>query len=107
MTRINLIPVEELSDQHLMAEYRELPRIVNGVIEGKFKPSNVPEHYILGTGHVKFFTNKILFLAARYRLLFAELQYREFKLNAAFLPDDMFLKIELSGGIRYEETIKM
>lgn len=28
MTRINLIPVEELTDQHLMAEYRELPMIV-------------------------------------------------------------------------------
>lgn len=27
MTRINLIPPAQLSDQHLLAEYRELPRI--------------------------------------------------------------------------------
>lgn len=27
MTRINRIPVEELSRQHLVAEYRELPRV--------------------------------------------------------------------------------
>ena len=29
MTRINLVHPSQLSDQHLMAEYRELPRIVN------------------------------------------------------------------------------
>ena len=28
MTRINVIPVKELSDQHLIAEYRELPRAI-------------------------------------------------------------------------------
>lgn len=28
MTRINVIPVSELSDQHLIAEYRELPRVL-------------------------------------------------------------------------------
>ena len=27
MTRINCIPVEELSTPHLIAEYRELPRV--------------------------------------------------------------------------------
>ena len=27
MTRINLINPEKLTDQHLLAEYRELPRI--------------------------------------------------------------------------------
>lgn len=29
MTRVNVIPVEELHDKHLIAEYREIPRIVN------------------------------------------------------------------------------
>lgn len=27
MTRINVVPVTELTDKHLLAEYRELPRI--------------------------------------------------------------------------------
>ena len=31
MTRINLTLVSELADQHLMAEYRELPRIFGAV----------------------------------------------------------------------------
>jgi len=29
MTRINLIPVSELTDEHLLAEHRELKRIPN------------------------------------------------------------------------------
>lgn len=36
MTRINLIPPEELCDQHLLAEHRELTRIPNAVARGKF-----------------------------------------------------------------------
>ena len=28
MTRINVVPVKELSDQHLIAEYRELQRVI-------------------------------------------------------------------------------
>ena len=28
MTRINQIPVEELSDQHLIREYNEIPRFI-------------------------------------------------------------------------------
>lgn len=31
MTRINVIPVQLLSDQHLGAEYRELPRVFGAV----------------------------------------------------------------------------
>lgn len=30
MTRINVVPVEELSDAWLIAEYRELPRVLKG-----------------------------------------------------------------------------
>lgn len=37
MTRINVVPPSELCDQHLLAEFRELTRIPNGVLYGKFK----------------------------------------------------------------------
>lgn len=102
MTRINLIPVAELSDQHLMAEYRELPRIVNGVLEGKLHPTKIPTKYVLGTGHVKFFTNKILFLAKRYKLIHQELIYRNFNLDPNYTPKDMLRKIK-SGNYRGDE----
>ena len=36
MTRINVVQVQELCDQHLLAEWRELTRIPNGVVTGKF-----------------------------------------------------------------------
>jgi deoxyribonuclease V len=34
MTRINLLPPSELADQHLLAEWRELPRIF-GLVKKK------------------------------------------------------------------------
>ncbi len=71
MTRINLVHVQELADQHLMAEYRELPRVFgavrnhtqNGKRVHDFKISST---YILGTGHVTFFYNKLLYLQKRH-----------------------------------------
>lgn len=60
MTRINLVPVSELSDQHLIAEYRELPRIFNLVLNAQYKGKypldfKISDTYLLGTGHVTFF----------------------------------------------------
>ena len=49
MTRINLVKVEELSDQHLIAEYRELPRC----LKQKVNLKDAPDRYTLGKGHVK------------------------------------------------------
>lgn len=61
MTRINLIPPEQLHRKHLLAEYRELPRVFalarpNG--EG-------PKQYTMGKGHVVFFYDKLMFLYRR------------------------------------------
>lgn len=94
MTRINLLPVVELSDQHLMAEYRELPRIVNAVICGRLSGAGAPPKYVLGTGHVKFFADKIDFLYARYTKIWDELVYRGFTLNPDFAPENMGKKIK-------------
>lgn len=77
MTRINLIKPSELSDQWLIAEYRELPR----VLKGKFNTSNAPIRYKLGTGHVKWARQYGLFLQNRFTKLIKEMQYRGFKTN--------------------------
>lgn len=77
MTRINLVHVQELADQHLMAEYRELPRVFNAVRkhvqDGKrvndFKINPI---YLLGTGHVTFFYNKLQYLVDRHMQLVQE-----------------------------------
>lgn len=81
MTRINLIDPSLLCDKHLMAEYRELIRIPNAVFGRKMEPKPITDDYVLGEGHVKFFSNKLTFLLKRHWDLYNELAYRGFKVN--------------------------
>lgn len=60
MTRINCIPVERLTDQHLFAEFREITRVSTLA-----KPLRTYGQYTMGTGHIKFFYNKGEYLANR------------------------------------------
>ena len=89
MTRINTIPVSELTDQHLMAEYRELP-MVNASLRRSLQSKSqsglktIPKDYTLNTGHVKFFYNKGKFLYNRYYQLIKELNKRSYNIN----PED-------------------
>ena len=86
MTRINLIPVEELTDQHLMAEYRELPMIAKALektLKSKlgYQETKVSSTYVLGTGHIYFFYNKRDYLVDRYIVLVKELNCRKFSIE--------------------------
>ena len=81
MTRINIIPPAELCDQHLLAEHRELTRIPNLVAKGKFSLEGQPSDYKLGTGHVKFFFDKMQFLFERYNSLHEECLARGFNVK--------------------------
>ncbi len=81
MTRINLIPPEKLYDQHLLAEHREIKRIPNVIKSGKFHLENAPKNYVLGTGHVKFFYDKLWFLYRRYLALYDECKKRGFSVE--------------------------
>lgn len=80
MTRVNVVPPEELCNQHLMAEYREITRIPNLVMKGtlQVKYPEASPVYILGPGHVKFFTDKCGFLIERYGLICKECRFRGF-----------------------------
>ncbi|AMM44082.1 endonuclease V N-glycosylase UV repair enzyme [Pectobacterium phage vB_PcaM_CBB] len=86
MTRINLVPVQELADQHLMAEYRELPRVFGAVQKHidagkKIKDFKINQTYILGTGHVTFFYDKLLFLSLRHEQIVLECLKRGIKIS--------------------------
>jgi len=92
MTRINVIPVEELADQHLLAEARELPRIPNAILKGRYNLSGMPSEYTLGQGHVKMFYTRLGFLKRRYDQLHRECLERGFNVEYRFpegLPADM------------------
>lgn len=74
MTRINCVPVKELTDKHLLAEYRELPRISKLA-----KYVDIPSTYRMGKGHVTFFYDKGEYLRRRFEdEIVPELELRGF-----------------------------
>lgn len=86
MTRINLVEPRQLTNIHAMAEYRELPRIFTAVLklqEQGITPDQVciPDSYVLGAGHVKFFYNKLHWLERRYVALKDNLEYRGYNID--------------------------
>ena len=82
MTRINVgIPPTELINQHLIAEHREIKRIPNCIAKGKYNMEGIPNKFKLGTGHVKFFYDKLLYLKNRYISLYNECIKRGFNVQ--------------------------
>lgn len=90
MIRINsAINPKNLTDQHLIAELRELPRIftaVNKRVEQNKSFDDIPNEFCLGDGHTKFFYNKLLFLLDRHSFLRFE-YYLRFDKNWQFVTD--------------------
>lgn len=81
MTRINLVPPSELSRLHLIAEYRELPRIfglADKAMKRGEKPDDKrnPQAYALGSGHCRFFYPRLRFLQIRQYQLIREMLTR-------------------------------
>lgn len=81
MTRINLLDPALLTDQHLIAEYRELPRVFTLALKAFGKPVKIPANYVLGTSHVKFFYNKLKFLEIRQQQIVQECKKRGFNIS--------------------------
>lgn len=93
MTRINIIPASELTDQHLIAEYREItmvPGSLKRTLNSKagFRKERVSSKYTLNSGHVYFFYDKGLYLNRRYKELVQEMRERGFNPD----PDRKFPK---------------
>lgn len=89
MTRINIVEPSELTDQHLIAEYREIRLLCSNLtrtLNSKrgFQQSKVPERFTLNSGHVYFFYDKGLYLHRRYDAL------RQEMINRGFDPQHQF-----------------
>ena len=108
MTRINIVPTEELADQHLVAEYREM-FMVGSALQRSLKSPNWeknkktwPTKFTLNSGHVKFFYNKRLYLHKRYDELVSEMRRRGMKpdptrkFKREQWPDELYLDWEPS-----------
>jgi deoxyribonuclease (pyrimidine dimer) len=89
MTRINLVDPSLLSDQHLIAEYKEILQWC-----GSFRKSlnsvrgvkvlEIPREFTLGEGHVKFFYDKGLYIKKRFDAVRFEMAYRGFSCEKDF-----------------------
>ena len=86
MTRINLVPPSELSREHLQGEYHEITRMFGLVREAQKRGKNkwnygIPETFRLGSGHMKFFADKLDFIATRYHSLAEDMRRRGYSPN--------------------------
>ena len=95
MTRINVVPVQELHYKHLIAEAREITRVFaitrnnqRDILGGR---KVIPNGYTLGTGHVIFFCNKLQYITERYQQLTQEM------LNRGYHPNPINVKDLLDG----------
>jgi len=88
MTRINAaIPPVRLSDQHALAEYREIIRVfwlyrknLPKIEDDKASfIKKIPRKFTLGSGHVLFFIDKLQFIETRFNGLKDNLSERGFK----------------------------
>jgi deoxyribonuclease (pyrimidine dimer) len=83
MTRVNLVPPDELTDQHLFAEWRELKMVPRSLLRSLRARGEagvlriIPTEFTLNAGHVCFFYDKGEYLRQRYAELSAELVLRD------------------------------
>jgi deoxyribonuclease (pyrimidine dimer) len=93
MTRINILRPEYLADQHLLAEYRELPRVFDLALRWLERTggdtARLPGTYRLGKGHVMFFYDKMDWCVARQRALIEECLRRGFDIAHTEVPEDL------------------
>lgn len=106
--RVNVLDVKYLSDQHLVAEYREVkmgPPLLSRILKSKkgLDKSKIPNHYKLGKGHSYFFLDKNLFLKKRLVEITKEMKRRGIKTESTkFIKD----KNKLDKGVFIKEYWK-
>lgn len=118
MTRINLVPPSELSDQHLFAEWREIKMVPKALRRSLYALcgrthmpreqllSKLSKDFTLGTGHVMFFYDKGSYLHYRYGQLTYELVKRGINCNlqARLDPDGVFSALDVRFNRSYIPT---
>lgn len=68
-----------LADQHLIAEYRELPMVIGSLEYWNWDiKSDIPDVFNLGPGHMNFLKNKLGYLKRRHEAVKVECRRRGF-----------------------------
>ena len=94
MTRLNVVPVSELTQPEIAGEWKEYPRLFtlvrNRAAKGHTPQTmikEIPTSYTLGKGHVKFFYDKIAYAVQRYTDLCNEMLERGYNPNLEMFND--------------------
>ena len=107
MTRINCVPVKELSGPHLVAEYRELPRVFALAEKAAARSAfSQPPDYTLGKGHIIFFYTRLGYLVQRHAELIEEMKRRGYKPSFTGIKREDFPSIPVSFWRSWEPTDK-
>jgi len=77
MVRVNLLPPNSLTNEHLFAERVEILMLLSFI--DKHPKGNIPDKYCLGKGHMSFFRDKKDYLIDRYCRLMVEIKQRQGK----------------------------
>lgn len=99
-----MLPPTELTDQHLVAEYREMtmvPAALNRTLKSKngLDRSRISSKYTLNTGHVYFFYDKGRYLKERYDSLVTEMKLRGMNPDPnRIFPTEVFEQNNLYGN---------
>lgn len=73
-----------LTDQHLIAEYRELFMILGQLKAKNFKIKYIPIKLSLGTGYMSFWYDKLLYVQNRHNNIIVEMDNRSFRSQYKF-----------------------
>lgn len=82
--RINVISTVYLTDQHLVAEYREMKMITYYYVKSAatktgIDKSKISERYVLSQGHAYMWYDKFGYIEKRFQAICDEMRYRGFK----------------------------
>lgn len=91
--RINCIAVSDLTDQHLRAEWVEMlmlePYITRSINSKNGLILSDTTSYVLGSGHARFFYDKLIYVKNRYVSIENELKLRGVKANPTLQLNDL------------------
>ena len=98
--RINVINPKYLTDQHLIAEYREMKMITyyyvkSSKVEGGIDKTRISPTYTLSTGHAYMWYDKMGYIDSRFKSICTEMRERGFQcvfdaLNFSNVPKEAF-----------------
>ena len=112
MTRLNIIGLSQLTDQHLFSEWREIKMVPKALArslkarDAKDVLESIPDEFVLGKGHVSFFYNKGRYLNHRYNALTQELASRgvRYSANAKLDPEGTYARLGHHFNLGYAPT---